>query len=432
MLTIRQKEGAMSDAYYYKGLTIEFDLSGPKLFIEGRGVPTKELSGLFAVNDPPDVKSDKLRRYGERSIEQWPGLKKREAARRDHLAILKKGIAKWNNWRRENPTIRPHLYDSDLTKEALRTTLEGADFANAVLINSDLRNQNLQGANFHEANLGRAKLHNADLSRANFCRTDLYETQMLDAKLHEANLQGTQLAKTDFTRAKLIGCKVYGMSAWDLKLDGAEQKDLIVRYRRPMNGSDPGGDTESQIMVDNLQLAQFIYLLLNNKNIRAVFDTIGEKGVLILGRFTENRKLVLDAIRDGLRELGFVPMMFDFDRPTDRDFTETIKTLAGLSRFIVADITNPRSSPLELQATMPDYMIPFVPIIHQNEEPFSMFRDLKQKYGDWILDLLKYDSADGLLAVLEKAVVKPALDKADQLRLRKQEVIHIRHVKDYQ
>jgi hypothetical protein len=32
-----------------------------------------------------------------------------------------------------------------------------------------------------------------------------------------------------------------------------------------------------------------------------------------------------------------------------------------LSRFIIADITNPRSSPLELQATMPDYMIPFVP-----------------------------------------------------------------------
>jgi hypothetical protein len=101
-------------------------------------------------------------------------------------------------------------------------------------------------------------------------------------------------------------------------------------------------------MVDNLEVAQFIYLLLNNEKIRDVINTIGKKGVLILGRFTEERKPVLDAIRDRLRELDFVPMLFDFERPTQRDFTETIKTLAGLSRFIIADITNPRSSPLEL------------------------------------------------------------------------------------
>jgi hypothetical protein len=37
-------------------------------------------------------------------------------------------------------------------------------------------------------------------------------------------------------------------------------------------------------------------------------------------------------------------------------------------------------------------MIPFVPIIHEDEEPFSMFRDLKQKYGEWVLDVLEYDS----------------------------------------
>ena len=39
--------------------------------------------------------------------------------------------------------------------------------------------------------------------------------------------------------------------------------------------------------------------------------------------------------------------------------------LAGLSRFVIADITNPRSAPLELQATVPEYMITFVPIIEK-------------------------------------------------------------------
>jgi hypothetical protein len=80
---------------------------------------------------------------------------------------------------------------------------------------------------------------------------------------------------------------------------------------------------------------------------------------------------------------------------------------------------------------MPDYMIPFVPIIHEDEAPFSMFRDLKQKYGEWVLDVLEYDSADGLLEVFEQAVVRPALEKAEQLLYKKTEEIRKRHVKDY-
>ena len=32
--------------------------------------------------------------------------------------------------------------------------------------------------------------------------------------------------------------------------------------------------------------------------------------------------------------------------------------VAGLSQFVIVDITNPRSAPLELQATVPEYMIP--------------------------------------------------------------------------
>ena len=213
---------------------------------------------------------------------------------------------------------------------------------------------------------------------------------------------------------------MYGVSAWNLKGIPAEQLNIVIT---PLS--------EPVVTVDNIEVAQFIYLLLKNEKIRDVIDTIGKRGVLILGRFTPDRKSVLDAIRTRLRALGFVPMMFDFDRPTARDFTETIKTLAGLSRFIIADITNPSSSPLELQATMPDYMIPFVPIIQEGERPFAMFADLKQKYGLWVLDLLEYDSPERLVSVLESAVIKPALAKADELQLAKTEVLRTRHVRDY-
>jgi len=73
----------------------------------------------------------------------------------------------------------------------------------------------------------------------------------------------------------------------------------------------------------------------------------------------------LDPIRAGLRRLGYLPIVFDFDRPTDRDFSETVMTLAGISRFIIADITKPKSVPLELEATVPNCMIPSLRANHR-------------------------------------------------------------------
>src|SRR6185369_14604398 len=107
--------------------------------------------------------------------------------------------------------------------------------------------------------------------------------------------------------------------------------------------------------VDNLEIAQFVYLLLNNAKIRDVISTIAKKAVLILGRFNlPERKAILDGLRDKLREHGLVPIVFDFEKATERDFSETIKVLAGMSLFVIADVTNPKSTPLELQATVPD------------------------------------------------------------------------------
>lgn len=187
---------------------------------------------------------------------------------------------------------------------------------------------------------------------------------------------------------------------------------------------------EAEITVDNIEVAQFVYLLLHNEKIRSVLDTIGKKGVLILGRFTKERKEILDAIRFKLRKLGYVPMMFDFEKPKERDFTETIKTLAGMCRFIIADITNPKSSPLELQATVPDYMIPLVPIIQEGEEPFPMFIDLQKKYS-WVLEVLQYDKLDKLVDKMEDAIINPALECAEKLNLKKAEKICAKHINDY-
>ena len=42
---------------------------------------------------------------------------------------------------------------------------------------------------------------------------------------------------------------------------------------------------------------------------------IGKKAVLILGRFTPDRKAILDGLREALRSHDYVPILFDFEKP---------------------------------------------------------------------------------------------------------------------
>src|SRR5262249_27089820 len=201
------------------------------------------------------------------------------------------------------------------------------------------------------AYLDGANLRNADLTGANLSRAGLWASNLVKANLRGANLRGAYLeaatlVETDLTGADLSGCRIYGVSAWGLKPpESAKQHNLTIT--RP---------DEPTVTVDNIEVAQFVYLLLHNEKIREVIDTIGRKGVLLLGRFTEGRMVVLERLRDKLRDLNFVPMVFNFDKPETKDFTETVRLLASLSKFVIVDITNPRSAPLELQATVPDYM----------------------------------------------------------------------------
>jgi hypothetical protein len=121
-------------------------------------------------------------------------------------------------------------------------------------------------------------------------------------------------------------------------------------------------------------------------------------------------------------------LVFNFDKPETKDFTETIRLLAGLSHFVIADITKPRSTPLELQATVPDCMVPFVPIIEGDEEPFSMFADLWLKHRDWVLDPIRYRSVDRLIERLEADIVEPAKVRFEQLLRKKAESMIVREI----
>jgi hypothetical protein len=188
---------------------------------------------------------------------------------------------------------------------------------------------------------------------------------------------------------------VYGVSAWDVTLDGADQCSLIITP-----------DDEAVIVVDNLEIAQFIRLLVDNVRIRSVIDSITTRVVLILGRFTAARKRVLEMIQARCRDCGLVPILFDFEKPSTRNLTETITTLARLSRFIVVDMTDARCVPLELQAVVPHLpSVPVQPILLKGSRVYGMFSDFKDY--PWVLPMFKYDSERHVARAFKTHILKP-------------------------
>ena len=275
--------------------------------------------------------------------------------------------------------------------------VSGANVSKTNLVEAHLRSTNLHGANLIQADLFQADLREADLSGADLSGVNLLLADLSGANVSQADLRGAVLVGANLTGADLTGCHVYGVSAWNVKLTkDTKQQDLVITERG-----------EPDVTVDNIEVAQFVYLLLHNEKIRDVIDTVGKKGVLLLGRFTDGRIAVLERLREELRKRGYLPIVFNFDKPETKDFTETVRLLAGLSKFVIADITNPKSAPLELQATVPEIMVPFRPIIEEGEKPFAMLQDLWGKHRDWMFEPIHYSSVDALIASLDEKIIRP-------------------------
>lgn len=343
--------------------------------------------------------------------------------------------------------MRADLTDANMTK----ANLEGADLRNARLERTCLEDANLSKVNLEYTNLPAAKLRRANLEAAQlrdtgFCDADLSDANLnqadltnaylwnanlrgallkgallINAKLNEAfligaDLSGANLSAADLTQAVLIGtnltganlegAKIYGISVWDIKKEGLIQHNLVITP-----------EEKTEITVDDLEVAQFVYFLLNNQNIRNVIDTLTSKAVLILGRFTADRKPLLDAIKDALRARNYLPILFDFEKPASRDLTETISILAKMSRFVIADLTDAKSIPQELSHIIPfSPSLPVLPIILQSQQEYAMFEHFRAY--PWVLPLYTYETPESMLAEIVERVIEPAERKVGELGLR--------------
>jgi hypothetical protein len=348
--------------------------------------------------------------------------------------VLKRGLESWNQWRRDNGAVSVDLSHVDLRAVdlSLMPSLRVADSKGLIppgsswaFIANEIVGYEVDPLDLHQADLRGANLDGADLRCADCSGADLSDASLRGAELGRANLSGSRLVGTDLTGSAMRGAdlsqcvliktnlsdsdlgytRVYGVSVWDVAGEPRDETSLIV--------SPPGDATLS---ADSLALAQFLYFLIRNENAREVIDTLTTKVVLIRGSFGEERKRVLDSIRDRLRTIGLIPVVFDFAVPASKDTTGTVETLARISRFVVADLTAPSSVPHELATTVPFLRTTPVLMLRQvGATGYSMVKDL-QAYP-WVLAIHEYESEATLLEQISD-VIRPACILADKLQHR--------------
>ncbi|MEO0423139.1 MAG: pentapeptide repeat-containing protein [Pseudomonadota bacterium] len=339
------------------------------------------------------------------------GPRKRTVITQAGRALLA-GKRAWRTWRKENPNApTPDLRQLPLTGRDLSSLdLTAVDLRGADLSQSNLRRTRLEGANldgcrarftrFSEARFADATLRKADLRASSLRRADLRRADFTKAVMRFTSMAGANVDEAIFAEAE-----VYGVGAWALRGEPSNQRGLIIRER----------EGEVATTVDDLETAQYLFLLRENRKIADVINTASHRTILLLGRFTGPNAHVLQGLRDHLLERNFVPVVFDFAQPIGRDLTETITGLAHMACFVIADLTGARSVPQELSHIVPFLpSVPVIPLLAKGQPLYSMFEHFRRY--PWVYEPVEYDDLEHLLQIAEKQIISVGFHAAMRAR----------------
>jgi uncharacterized protein YjbI with pentapeptide repeats len=289
------------------------------------------------------------------------------------------------------------------------TNFINCNLRKAKLIDSDIVSCEIENCWFNAGMLNATKLDgckivDCDFRRASFMGSKLSNNEITGSLFCSVDFRHAQLNSNAFIRSDLSRSRIFGVSAWRLSVVETAQEALRI-----------SDIDEAAITIDNIEVAQFIYLLIKNEKLRSIIDTITSKVVLIIGRFTDDRMAILNLLRDGLRSRNYLPILFDFTGPTSRDLTETITTLASLSKFVIADITEPRSIPQELSHIIPHMpSLPIQPIVLEGHLQYGMFEHFK-RYA-WVLETIRYRGFDDVKSTVLDEIISCCERKVLALR----------------
>lgn len=300
--------------------------------------------------------------------------------------LLRHGSAEdWNNWRQSHRAeltfSRPHWYDCPgpggvQVKGRNRVDFSGRNLSGLMILNAfaeglQARDATIENTIFEEGDFSRADFSGTTFRDTRFNKTILTGASFQQATFINCNLNRVNLVEADFRVREITETVVYGISAWDLQTSDEMRQSKLVIEKTYEFYSDLIDNGVVPMMVDDIELAQFVYYLSNHKKMRDTLNVLNEKGVLLLGSFRGGGLERLYGLREWFHARGYMAMIFDFARPDNLSLTETVVTMAGLSKFIVVDLTGP-SVPAELQAILTQIKKPIVAY----GDPYALFPDL--------------------------------------------------------
>jgi uncharacterized protein YjbI with pentapeptide repeats len=329
----------------------------------------------------------------------------------DISRILMQGAAVWNSWRELNPGslnfARPRWYDCRGSGGLQVKGLNRVNFSGMNLSDVSIHNAFAEGLNLKDSTFENTHFEEGDFSRANFCGTTFRNAKFNKTILTGANFDDATFVNCNLNRVNLVGASfrvkeitetvVYGIAAWDLVTsDEIKQSKLVIEKTYKLY-SDLIQQGKIPMMVDDIELAQFVYYLNDHKKMRDTLNILNDKGVLLLGGFKSGGLERLYSVRDWLKSRGYMAMIFDFARPDKLSLTETVVTMAGLSKFTFVDLSG-ASVPAELQAVLSHIKKPVLAF----GDPYALFPDLADH--TWVRTIAGDDA--NLLGCLERKLLE--------------------------
>ncbi len=288
--------------------------------------------------------------------------------------------------------IKADFYEAKMYKSKINgAILKGAKLIGTTMLDAEIIGSNLDGALLwgtmlqsayidnstfnNKTSLDGAKLYGVSAKQTSFVNSNLNRADFSNANLsgaifNNSNLTHTSFNEADISNAHIINCCVYGISAWDIKTNNSTKTENLNISK----------DCKGSLTIDDIEIPQFIYLILNNKKISNLITTMRTKSVLILGSFNDKSKSVLDRLKKILANKNLIPIIFDFKPSEKQDLMETVRTLALLSNFVIVDLSIPAGQLHELASIVRDTYIPFVTIANKDSKQTNMLNEFRHQY----------------------------------------------------
>jgi hypothetical protein len=157
----------------------------------------------------------------------------------EQVKILKQSVEAFNNFRKENPSVKIHLERATLLRHRLAgINLEGANleesvlsdavFDNAILEKAIFDRADITNASFIKAKMSKVVLKNAKLKRSIFERAILTKADCRGADFSLSEMAGADLGGCDLRNANFSGADLTGANLANAKLNGANFRDAKI------------------------------------------------------------------------------------------------------------------------------------------------------------------------------------------------------------